>query len=80
MSPGITLTEPELIELTRYNRAAQQLAVLHLRGFARAFIGRDGKVVLERAHYEAVCRCELQTARPRVKPPVVKQLARASAQ
>ncbi len=74
---GITLTEPELVELTRYSRADRQLAVLHLRGFARAFIGRDGKVVLERAHFEAVCRGEVQPARPRVKPPQLKSLARA---
>lgn len=34
-----------------------QLKVLQARGFVRARLER-GKVVLERAHYEAVCRNE----------------------
>ena len=53
----------------------RQLAELHARGFWRARLGRDGKVVLERAHYEAVCAGALPAgqqradtdARPRVK-------------
>jgi hypothetical protein len=76
-APSIVLSHAELVQLTRYERAERQLEVLHLRGFHRAYIGRDKTVVLERAHYEAVCRGEVQLARPRVKPPVVKHLARA---
>ncbi len=56
---SITLSEPEIVSLTGYDRATKQLAVLHSRGFLRAFIDRNGSVVLERAHYEAVSRGEL---------------------
>lgn len=72
-TPSIILCPSELVDLTRYARADRQLEVLHMRGFARAYIGRGGTVVLERAHYEAVCRDEAQQTRPRLKPPVVKQ-------
>lgn len=64
-----TFTHAELVDLTRYERAGKQLEVLHMRGFARAYIDHTGRVVLERAHYEAVCRGEVQPARPRVVPP-----------
>lgn len=33
----------------------RQLAALHESGFWRARLGTDGRVILERAHYEAVC-------------------------
>lgn len=69
---GITFTAAELVELTRYARPAKQLAVLHIRGFHRAYLDHNGQVVLERAHYEAVCRGEIQPARPRVKPPALR--------
>ena len=72
--PGITLSAQELRDLTRYKRAADQLRELHARGFARAYI-RAGEVVLERAHFEAVCRGEVQRERPRVKPPVLRRAA-----
>jgi hypothetical protein len=61
MSDGITLSEQEIAALTGYERPTKQLAVLHNRGFLRAYIGRKG-VVLERAHYEAVSRGEVHTA------------------
>lgn len=75
-----TFTHAELVDLTRYERAGKQLEVLHMRGFARAYIDHTGRVVLERAHYEAVCRGEVQPARPKVKPPrpTVKRLAEAA--
>ncbi|MBA4343879.1 MAG: hypothetical protein C0423_17215 [Methylibium sp.] len=66
----ITLTPDEIADLTRYRRASAQLRELHARGFARAYI-RAGQVVLERPHFEAVCRGEVQRERPRVKPPQV---------
>lgn len=69
-----TFSHAELVDLTRYERASKQLAVLHLRGFHRAYIDHTNRVVLERAHYEAVCQGEVTSARPRVKPPVRPQL------
>lgn len=53
-----TLTERELIEITGYTSPNQQLDVLHKRGFIRAFRSRKGNVILERPHYQAVCRGE----------------------
>lgn len=60
MTTCITLTEQEIEALTGYERPTKQLAILHSRGFVRAYIGRKG-VVLERAHYEAVSRGEVHT-------------------
>lgn len=51
----LTLSHDELVDLTRCKRPGDQLDVLHARGFDRAWRARDGSVVLERAHYEAVC-------------------------
>lgn len=62
----IVLTQVELIAITGYRQAARQLAELRNRGFHRATLGRDG-VVLERAHYEAVCRGAVERARPKVQ-------------
>jgi len=53
---GITLSEAELVAITGYELATKQLNVLQARGFHRAFIDRNGALVLERAHYEAVCQ------------------------
>ena len=50
----LTLTKQENTALTQYERATDQLRVLHQRGFNRAFIGRLGKIVLERGHYDSV--------------------------
>ncbi len=61
-TPSLVLQDLELVELTGYQKATKQLQVLHRRGFHRAFISRAGRVVLERAHYEAVTRGE--TAAP----------------
>ena len=52
------LNEKELRQITGYTTAARQLEVLHKRGFIRAYRSRDGRVVLERPHYLAVCRGE----------------------
>lgn len=54
----VVLQSDELLQLTGYEQPTRQLAVLHKRGFTRAFIGRRG-VVLERAHFEAVCRGQI---------------------
>lgn len=50
------LSEKELMEITGYSSPNQQLNVLHQRGFVRAFRSRHGNVVLERPHFQAVCR------------------------
>lgn len=50
------LNEKELEEITGYASPNQQLNVLHQRGFLRAFRSRKGNVILERPHYQAVCR------------------------
>lgn len=65
---SLVLTAPELEELTRYKRPGEQLAELQRRGFHRARKARDGSVVLERAHFEAVCAgAVLATREPRVR-------------
>jgi hypothetical protein len=51
----ITLSSAELVAITGYEQATKQVNVLHNRGFNRAFINRNGVLVLERKHYEAVC-------------------------
>lgn len=68
--PGLTLDAAELEEITGgYTRQADQLRVLHDRGFYRAAILR-GHLVLERTHYDAVTRAQLgeqPTKRPMLK-------------
>jgi len=56
---GLHLTEAEVIETAGgYVRPADQLRELHARGFTRAAFSRIGRrrVLLERAHYDAVVR------------------------
>lgn len=61
---GIRLTEVELVELTDYHQPAKQLEVLREQGFWRARRSlATGRVVLERAHYEAVCAGETKPGR-----------------
>lgn len=55
--PTLNLGAAELIEASGgYRRPADQLKALHERGFVQAFRGTHGKVVLPRAHYDAVVR------------------------
>ena len=62
--PGITLSPAEMVAITGYELPCKQLGVLHKRGFHRAYIPKGGGgVVLERAHYEAVCRGESEKPR-----------------
>lgn len=66
---SLTLSEDELIDASGgYRQAARQLVALHALGFHRATLDRHGRVRLERAHYEAVCRGVLERPRPKVKP------------
>jgi len=55
-SAEIELSRDELRSLTGYRRPAEQLIELHKRGFHRAYRNAAGRLILERAHYEAVCR------------------------
>lgn len=72
----LILTPGELEALTGYRRAGEQLAELHRRGFIRARRSHAGGVILERAHYLAVCAgCLPDVAAPRVKPPRLKAVA-----
>jgi hypothetical protein len=70
----LTLTPDELRDLTGYLRPGDQLRSLHEQGFVRARLNALGTVVLERAHYNAVCEGRyarpleaVQNDRPRVK-------------
>ena len=70
--PSIVFTEAELRALTRYAMPGKQLAELHRQGFWRARMGRVGGVVLERAHYEAVCAGQQVAKAPQVRPPKLR--------
>ncbi len=67
--PDLILTPDELHALTGYRQPAAQLAELHRQGFHRARRSPLGSVVLERAHYEAVARGQVQQQGPRVRVP-----------
>lgn len=62
----LTLSRSELAELTGYRRAADQLRELHAQGFFRARV-RGGAVILERAHYDAVCVGAKTASQPKVR-------------
>lgn len=66
----IILSAEELIAITGYKRPGDQLAELQLRGFHRARRSRvTGEVILERAHYDAVCAGSQARANvPRLRP------------
>lgn len=56
MTHTLTLTAEELVQVTGYRQAAAQLQALHARGFWLARRApMTGRVILDRAHYEAVC-------------------------
>ena len=70
---SLTLSTEELRALTGYQQPSRQLDELRRQGYWRARRSVLGAVILERAHYEAVCRGErqpvdqTQTARPRLR-------------
>ena len=53
---SVMLSAHEIEELTGYKQAGAQLAELKAQGFHRARRNAAGHVVLERPHFEAVCR------------------------
>jgi hypothetical protein len=63
----LCLTPEQLENLTGYKRQAEQLAELHRRGYSRAYRDRLGRVVLTRAHYDAVESGAVVPARPKVR-------------
>jgi len=75
---SLTLSEAEVREASGgYTRPADQLKALHARGFVRAWRSPlNGRVVLERAHYDAVASGQGAAAndpragrpRPRLRP------------
>ena len=64
---SLLLTEAELREITGYRQESKQLIELHRQGFFRARRTSMGMVILERAHYEAVCAGN--TAKPSTQRP-----------
>lgn len=70
-----TLSYDEIRAITGgRKRHRDQLAELKAQGFYRARLGIDGKVVLERPHYEAVCAGQVapdagrrDTSRPQLR-------------
>lgn len=69
MLGDLTLSDAELLRLTGYRRAADQLAELHRQGFHRARRSRTtGAVILERAHYDAICTGSRPGKEPKLRP------------
>lgn len=59
--PGLNLSAEEVQEAAGgYVYPARQLRELHDRGYVLATMGKNGRVVLPRAHYAAVNRGEFQ--------------------
>ncbi len=68
----ITLNSEELENVTGYRTPKRQLKELHRQGFYRARIAVTGNVILERAHYDAVCAGD----KPAKEPPCAIRLLR----
>lgn len=69
--PELILSEDELVSVTGYRRPSEQLRALHDRGFWLARRSPSGRVLLDRAHYEAVCSGAIQSMHqpaPRRRP------------
>ncbi|MGB3882042.1 MAG: hypothetical protein WA955_15840 [Diaphorobacter nitroreducens] len=72
---SLVLSELEVQSLTGYKRAKDQIPELHRQGFFRARQSRStGAVILERAHYEAVCSGRVAANESRTKEPMVRRL------
>lgn len=70
----LLLSDDEIVTLTGYRQPARQLEELHRQGFYRARRrAMSGAVVLERAHYEAVCGIDKKAAEaPRARQPQLR--------
>jgi hypothetical protein len=70
MIPDLILSPDELAALTGYRRPCDQVRELHRQGFTRARRSPvTGRVILERSHYDAVCRGDVAPQEPRVRIP-----------
>jgi hypothetical protein len=58
MQTPLILNSSEIQSLTGFAAPGKQLSALHAAGYARARRGRYGEIILERMHYDAVCRGE----------------------
>lgn len=70
----ITLNSDELAGVTGYRTPKRQLEELHRQGFYRARIAATGNVILERAHYDAVCAGAKPAKEPIVRNPFTPKL------
>ena len=68
----IILTSEELAGVTGYRTSKRQLEELHRQGFYRARISATGNVILERAHYDAVCAGNKPAKEPTVRNPFLR--------
>ena len=68
----IILTSDELAAVTSYRTPKRQLEELHRQGFYRARISATGNVILERAHYDAVCAGDKPAKEPTVRNPFLR--------
>lgn len=68
----IILTSDELAGVTGYRTPRRQLEELHRQGFYRARIAVTGNVILERAHYDAVCAGDKPAKEPTVRNPFLR--------
>jgi hypothetical protein len=65
-APHLLLSEAEIERLSGgHTQPRRQLEELHRRGFWRARLSREHKVILEREHYRAVCRGAVDPGAPR---------------
>lgn len=69
---SIILTSDELAGVTGYRTPKRQLEELHRQGFYRARISATGNVILERAHYDAVCAGDKPAKEPTVRNPFLR--------
>lgn len=71
----IILNSDELAGVTGYRTPKRQLEELHRQGFYRARIAAaTGNVILERAHYDAVCAGAKPSKEPIVRNPFTPKL------
>lgn len=71
----IIMSDAELQAITGYKRSQEQVEELHRQGFYRARRSKNtGDVILERAHYDAVCAIGSAANEPKTRDPVVRRL------
>ena len=72
----ILLSADELVAITGYRRAADQVPELLRQGFTRARRSpTTGETILERAHYQSVCAGQQAPQRPQVRPPKLRAVS-----